>query len=89
MSCYSTDFKDREGRRKATLESWEKFNYLDLSYDLKEHSISTDTAQAYVEWLMRISPKIGGKPQESKTVLDVTLKREDGSWRIKETRLVS
>jgi len=89
MSCYSTDFKDREGKRRATLESWKKFDYLDLSYDLKEHSISTDTAQAYVEWLMRISPKIGGKPQESKTVLDVTLKREDGSWRIKETRLVS
>jgi ketosteroid isomerase-like protein len=88
MSCYSTDFKDREGKKRATLESWGKFNYLDLSYDLKRHSISADTTNARIEWLMRISPKIGGQPQESKTVLDVTLKKEDGGWRIKETKLV-
>ena len=89
MSCYATDFKDREGKERATLESWGKFNYLDLSYDLKKHSISVDTAKARVEWLMRISPKIGGQPQESNTVLDVTLKREDGGWKIKETKLVN
>jgi ketosteroid isomerase-like protein len=89
MSCYSADFKDREGKKRATLESWGNFNYLDLSYDLKRHLISADTAKARVEWLMRISPKIGGQPQENKTALDVTFKKEDDGWKIKETKPVS
>ena len=83
MSCYASDFKDREGKRRATLESWEKFNYLDMSYDLKQWSISLDTAEARVGWLMRISPKSGGQPRESKTVLDVPFKKEEDSWKIK------
>jgi len=86
MSCYTTDFKDREGKKRMTLESWENFNYLELSYDLKKHSLSGNSANARVEWLMRISPKIGGRSEESKTLLDVTFKKEDGSWKVKETK---
>jgi ketosteroid isomerase-like protein len=89
MSCYSTDFKDCEGKKRTTLESWENFNYLDLSFDMKKHSIFTDTATARVEWLMKISSKMGGQPQLSKTVLDVTFKKEKEGWKIKETRPVS
>jgi ketosteroid isomerase-like protein len=88
LSCYSTDFKDREVKKKATLDNWKKFDYLDLSYDLRNPSISGDTAKAKVEWLIRIFPTTGGKPQESKTTLDVLLKKEEGGWKIKEVKLV-
>jgi ketosteroid isomerase-like protein len=88
LSCYSTDFKDREVKKKATLDNWKKFDYLDLSYDLRNPSISGDTAKAKVEWLIRIFPTTGGKPQESRTTLDVLLKKEEGGWKIKEVRLV-
>ena len=54
MSCYSADFKDREGRERAALKSWENFNYLSLTYDLKDHSISGDTAKVRVEWLIKL-----------------------------------
>jgi ketosteroid isomerase-like protein len=84
MSCYSTDFKDRERREKDTLKSWENFTYLGLSYDLKNHTISDDTAKIRVEWSMKISPRFGGQSQESKTLLDVVLKKEDNDWKIKE-----
>jgi hypothetical protein len=87
LSCYSSDFKEREVKKKATLENWEKFDYLDLSYDLKNPSISGDTAKAKVEWLIKIFPTTGGKPQESKTILDVLLKKEEGEWKIKEVKL--
>ena len=86
ISCYATDFKDREGKKKTTLTYWKKFDYLDLSYDLKNPSISADTAKARVEWLIKISPKTGGQPQESKTILDVTFKKEEGDWKIKEVK---
>ena len=86
ISCYATDFKDREGKKKATQAYWKKFDYLDLSYDLKNPSISADTAKARIEWLIKISPKTGGQPQESKTILDVTLKKEEGGWKIKEVK---
>lgn len=86
ISCYATDFKDREGKKKATLAYWKKFDYLDLSYNLKNPSISSDTAKARVEWLIKISPKTGSQPQESKTILDVTLKKEEGGWKIKEVK---
>jgi uncharacterized protein YbaR (Trm112 family) len=88
LSCYSADFKDREVKKKATLDNWKKFDYLDLTYDLRNPSISGDTAKAKVEWLIKIFPTTGGKPQESKTILDVLLKKEEGGWKIKEVKLV-
>jgi rRNA maturation endonuclease Nob1 len=89
MSCYSTTFKNREEKMRTTLETWENFNYLNLSYNVKRHSISGNTAEARVEWLMRFSPQTGDQPQESKTVLDVTFEKEDGAWKIKEIKTVS
>jgi hypothetical protein len=86
ISCYAADFKDREGKKRTTLIHWQDFDYLNLSYELKRPSISGDMAKARVEWLMKISPKIGGQPQESRTILDVTLKKEEGGWKIKEVK---
>lgn len=88
MSCYAVEFKDREGRKAATLENWENFDYLDLSYDLKMQTISGDTANGRVEWFILTSPRGGGQAQESKVVLDVTFKKEDGDWKIKEIKSV-
>jgi len=89
MSCYTADFKDREGKKRTTLESWANFNYLELSYDLKKHSISGNSANARVEWLMQISPKTGGRPEKSKALLDVAFEKETGSWKVKETKPVN
>ncbi len=87
ISCYASDFQNFEARKRATLAYWEKFNYVDLSYDLKDPSISAETAKARVEWLIKTSSKAGGHPQENKSVLDVTFKKEDGGWKIKEVKL--
>ena len=89
MSCYSRDFNDREGKRIDALETWGFFNYLDLSYDLKKQTISGDTAHVRLEWLIRIAKKTGGKQEERRTLLDATLKKEDGRWKIKEIKAVS
>ena len=89
MSCYSRDFNDREGKRLDALETWGFFNYLDLSYHLKKQTISGDTAHVTMEWLIRIVKKTGGKQEERKTLLDTTLKKEDGHWKIKEIKTVS
>ncbi len=86
VSCYASDFRNLDARKRATLAYWEKFNYVDLSYDLKDSSISGDTAKVKVEWVIKISPKTGSHPQESKTILDVLLKKEDGGWTIKEVK---
>jgi len=86
MSCYALEFKDREGRKTTTLENWRIFDYLELSYDLKRQAISGDTANARVEWFILTSPKGGGQAQESKAVLDVTFKKEDGRWKIIEIK---
>ncbi len=86
ISCYSKDFKDREGKKRSTLESWENFNFLDLTYVLGTHSLSGNVARARVEWLARFSPKSSGQPQESKTVLEVIFKKEDGVWKIGEIK---
>jgi len=84
MSCYSDDFENLEGRRKMAVESWRDFDYNDLSYNVKGHSISGNTAKARVEWLMKISPRTGGKPEETKSALDVIFKKERGDWKVKE-----
>jgi hypothetical protein len=83
MSCFSRDFSGAEGKRKDTLKMWETFNYHDLTYDLKRQTIAADTADVRLEWLVRTSERMGGKPHNGRTVLDVTLKREDGQWKIK------
>jgi len=88
MSCYSATFKDREEKKRTTIETWKNFNYFNLSYDLKRHSISDNIAHARVEWLIRYFPKSGGQSQESKTVLDVTFEKEDSGWKIKEIKSV-
>jgi ketosteroid isomerase-like protein len=89
MSCYSRDFEDKKGKRLATLETWESFNYLDLSYDLKKQTITGDTADVSLEWFIRISPKAGGNPQDSRSVLNVTLRKEGEDWKIKEIKSAS
>lgn len=89
MSCYSRDFGDREGKRLDALDTWGFFNYVDLSYDLKKQTISGDSAHVRLEWLIQIVKKTGGKQEERRTLLDATLKKEDGRWKIKEIKTVS
>ena len=89
MSCYALDYEDRNGKRLETLQTWKHFDYLDLSYELKNQKISAHTANVRVEWRIKISQRSRGKTQESKAVLDVLLKKEDGYWKIKETNPVT
>ena len=89
MSCFSRDFSDRERKRLDALKMWENFNYLGLSYNLKKQTISEDIANIRLEWLIRTSPKDSGQTQDTKTLLDVTLKIEDNRWKIKEIKLVN
>jgi uncharacterized membrane protein YvbJ len=86
MSCYSIDFKDRKKKEIDTLESWKKFNYLDLVYHLKERTISGEMANVRVEWQMKVDQKGSKQPQDIKTILDVVLKREDDLWKIIEAK---
>ena len=86
VSCYASDFENMEGRKKGTVAYWDKFNYLDLSYDVRNLSVSVETAKARVEWLLKTSLKGGGQYQENKSVLDVAFKKEDGRWKIKEVK---
>jgi uncharacterized protein YbaR (Trm112 family)/ketosteroid isomerase-like protein len=86
ISCYASNFKDREEKRRGTLVFWAKFDYLDLSYDLKNASISGDTAKVKVQWVITISSKTGKPPQTTKANLDVKLKKEEGGWKIEEVK---
>ncbi len=89
MSCYASEFKDRDGKKKATLSFWKQFDYLELSYDLKKSAVTGDTARVKIEWTMKISAKTGGPAQESKTFLDALLRKEDTSWKIQEVKQTS
>lgn len=86
LSCYASNFKDREGKKRVTLSFWTKFDYLDLSYDLKNSSISGDTAKVKVEWVIRISSITGGQQHKSKTIQDAKLKKEEGGWKIEDVK---
>jgi hypothetical protein len=89
MSCFSRDFSGTERKRKDTLKMWETFNYHDLSYDMKKQTIVGDAADVRLEWIVKTSERVGGKPHNGRTVLDVTLKREGGAWKIKGIKPVS
>jgi hypothetical protein len=89
MSCYAADFKDRNGKRLETLETWGHFDYLDLSYDLKKLTVTAQTAQVRVEWRINLHPKNGGTPQKTASLLDVNLKKEGSHWKIGEIKPVS
>jgi hypothetical protein len=86
MSCFSGDFNGTEAKRLNTLKMWENYNYVDLSYHLKKQTISGDTADVRLEWIVRTSQKTSGQQKDSGTVLDVTLKREDGRWKITDIK---
>ena len=88
MSCYSRDFKDRRSKQASTLETWRHFNYLGLSYHVKTQTVSGTTAHMKVEWLAKVVQKTGGPSQESRSLLDVTLKKENALWKIKEIKPV-
>jgi hypothetical protein len=89
MSCFSCDFNGTETKRLNTLKMWENYNYLDLSYDLKRQTITGDTANVRLEWLVRTSQRTSGQQKDGRTVLDVTLKREEGHWKIINIKPVS
>jgi hypothetical protein len=84
MSCYSLEFKDRRRKRLDALENWKHFHYVDLTYHLMEQTITGDTANARVEWLMKISKEGTGKPEDIRTVLDIVLEKEGEDWKIKD-----
>jgi hypothetical protein len=84
MSCYASDYKDWEERRRTALQSWERYNYLDLDYVLKVESVSTEGAEARVEWRIRSIPVTGGQLEEGKSVLNVMFQKEKNEWKIKE-----
>jgi hypothetical protein len=89
MSCYALDFKDRESKKQTTLENWKNIHYLDLSYNVKNQILSGDTATIEVEWWIKTSRDKDGPPQEDRTAINASLKKEEGNWRIKETRTAS
>ena len=89
LSCFSQDFKGMEGKRLDTLKMWENYDYLNLSYDLKNQTITGDTANVKLEWLVKTSKKVSGQRHNGKTLLDVILKREDDLWKIKEIKPVN
>jgi hypothetical protein len=84
MSCYASDYKDWEERRRTALQSWEKHNYLELDYVLKVESMSTNDVKARVEWRIRTIPVRGGELEEGKSVLNVIFQKEKKEWKIKE-----
>jgi len=84
MSSYASDYKDLEERRRTALQSWSKYNYLDLDYVLKVESVSIDSAKARVEWRIRSIPVTGGQPEEGKSLLNVIFQKEKNEWKIKE-----
>ena len=86
MACYSPSFKDREGKKKETLRTWQNFHYQDLSYDLRSCTISGSIAHATVEWRISFSPKTGGPAEENRTLLSVTLERGEDGWKILEVK---
>ncbi len=89
MSCYATDFNDRNKKRSATLENWDNSDYLDLSYDLKKLTVTGRTAQVRVKWWITISPKHGGTSEKTTSVLDVSLKKEGSHWKVEKIKPVS
>ena len=86
ISCYAADFKGRDEKKQSTLETWRNFDFVALSYDLQQPAISGNAATARIEWTMKISDSKGGPSEEDRTVLDVTLKKEKGDWKIKEVK---
>jgi len=84
MSCYAFDYKDLEERRRTALQSWSRYNYLDLDYVLKVESVSIDSAKARVEWRIRSIPVTGGQAEEGKSVLNVIFQKEKNEWKIIE-----
>jgi len=89
MSCFSRDFDGMGRKRQDTLKMWDNYSYLDLSYDLKRQTLTDDSADVRLEWLAKTSEKSNGKIHDGRTILDVTLKREDGRWKIVEIKPVS
>ena len=89
MSCFSRDFSGAEAKRKDTLKMWDTFNYDDLTYEFKRQTINRDIADVRLEWVVAASEKLGGKPHNATMVLDVSLKKEDGCWRIIDIKPVS
>lgn len=84
MSCYASDYKDPEERRRTALQSWSNYNYLDLDYVLKVESVSTNDVKARVEWRIRSIPTTGGQIAEGKWALNVIFQKEKKEWKIKE-----
>jgi len=55
MSCFSHDFNGMEEKRRDTLKMWDNFEYLILSYDLKNQTILGDNASVRLEWFVKTS----------------------------------
>ena len=89
MSCYALDFDGREEKKESTLENWKTLDYVDLSFSFKNPTVSADTAHLEIEWQIKTTQDKGSQPQESRILIDASLKKEDGNWKIKEIKTSS
>jgi len=87
MSVYSTNFPNYEQKRASALNSWEKFDYVNLIFTVdKVQTIDPDNALAWVTWYMDIRNRDNQELAGTTQSFQVRFAKELGHWRIRDLK---
>ncbi len=83
LAAYSPSFPDLEDKKTRILQSWERYNYLDLRFILENVSQQNDhSIMAKVVWMLVLEDRQSQEKTNLIKKYTIFLANESGKWRI-------
>jgi hypothetical protein len=84
MSTYSLTYPGLDAKRKATLKSWENYDYLNLVFTLDDiQSLDPNNAVAKATWYIDTRNRRTQELSSAKQTYEIRFAKEQGKWRIR------
>ena len=85
MAAYSPDFPDREDKKARILQTWKRYNYLDLRFRVENVSQpEAGSLRAKVVWSVTLEDRRSREKANLVKGYTVTLINESGKWLIQD-----
>lgn len=82
MECYSSEFPEYAKKRNQTINTWEDFDFKNVSFALRNLNIDKEKAEVTADWIITAYEKTSDKLRDIRVTNNVFLQKEDGQWKI-------
>jgi hypothetical protein len=87
ISCYASDYPNLGELERQTYENWKNFDFKNVSYNISNlRRTGPNTASGELVWNLQIVNNQTKASEMLRSVVNVTLEDNNGTWKIKESK---